>query len=674
MASINFNTKYPLRDDIKQTGLFEVKFFDNPNLQEWFDAINHEQLASLKQSWHEAIPAILTSVKRRGRGYLVLLRIANRIPGWIKNGKKVSLGNKQQTTRLIEGKILGIEQGSEEKFCLLQVEKREIEKIIAQGREQWLLPFSSVPYNLMRESVMKILLKIDAPVAKELLVEGDITTEVLNVIQGPPGTGKTTTIAELCFELFNRYGRNYNQGIPPHSKNIGLPKVLLTAFTHKACVNLVEKLDELNIPFITINIRGMSKHLREKYDLNYISERVLRTIHRTKKENSSTNWQRHKQAIQRQMLEQIIFIICTSMAAPRRFIRENSPPFQLAIVDEGSQMPLPILAGVVSLAEEIIVVGDPIQLPPVVISPLLEDKDNPKVNPLTYTVYDKVQRQDIEFLDKQYRGRPETFMLISGLFYDGQIHTGHYIPRLFDYPIIEFIDTSSYEPQEYKRVNYLEAEICQDLIDQLAAKDPSCSMKVGIITPFYSHAAYLRHVLRSPSPSIQLDVGTVHVAQGRTYDYVIFSLAATTPSPFLNPSKKWVLHLKQYLELIFQRLKREAASIEILRYPNYTAHLKEVYNHWSEYLEPFNEEDNKSANPSLRLRLFKDVERDFEFSLEIEEKLPENDFAPNIFNVALSRARHRLVILGHFSVLHQNPLVNLIYSWAEIFGQVRLLD
>ena len=89
MASINFNTKYPLRDDIKQSGLFEVKFFDNPNLQEWFDAINHEQLANLKQSWQEAIPAILTSVKRRGRGYLVLLRIANRIPSWIKNGKKL---------------------------------------------------------------------------------------------------------------------------------------------------------------------------------------------------------------------------------------------------------------------------------------------------------------------------------------------------------------------------------------------------------------------------------------------------------------------------------------------------------------------------------------------------------------------------------------------------------
>ncbi|MFX0200642.1 MAG: DEAD/DEAH box helicase [Candidatus Hodarchaeota archaeon] len=679
MATRNLNENHLQRDDGEAIRSSRIKTFNDPGVQEWCDAINYEQFANLKQSWQEAIPVIITSLRKTDQNYLVLVRIPENTPNWLTKGKKVSLGTKEQKKKLIEGNVFALERGSKgakDSFCLLQVKQREIEKAMTHGREQWLLPFSSGPYNLMRESVLKIMQKIDAPVAKELLTREKITNDTLTVMQGPPGTGKTTTIGELCNELYQQYGRNYDQERTQYSKDndLNLPKILLTAFTHKACVNLAEKLDELNVPFITINIRGLSRHLREEYDLNHISERILQDMRRTKSSHSFVDWNRHRRTIQRQIVDQIMFIICTSMAAPKRFIMENRPPFHLTIVDEGSQMPLPILAGVVSLAEETIVIGDPIQLPPVVIAPLLEKKEDIRVNPLTHTIYDRIQEQEIEFLDKQFRGRPEIFMLVSGLFYDGQIHTGHYIPHLLDYPVIEFVDTSSYDPQEYNRVNYLEAEICQDLINQLATNISSHPMKIGVITPFYAQAAYLRRFLHSPNSSIQLDIGTVHVAQGRTYDCVFLSLAATTLSPFLNPPKKWTLHLKHQLKVIFQRLKQEAFLIEKLQYPNFLAQLQQIYNRWSEQLELIEEDNREPSNSSLRLRLFKDAEMDFVFDLEENEKLPENDFAPNILNVALSRARYRLVILGHFNTLHHNPLVNLIHSWAEIFGQVQLLD
>ncbi|MFX0207540.1 MAG: AAA domain-containing protein [Candidatus Hodarchaeota archaeon] len=658
-----------------QGRLSEIKTFDDPSAEEWFEAINQEQMVNQKQSWNEAVPVTLTSVKRRDDDCLLFMKLENKMPSWVKEGKIVSIGQKQQKTKLTEGKILVIgerEENSKTRLCMLKVKQREIEKIIVQERKQWLLPFSCVPYNLMRESVMKILLKNDASIAKELLIGENITSNSLDVIQGPPGTGKTTTIGELCLELYDQYGRK-KQGINQDSKMKNLPKVLLTAFTHKACVNLAEKLDELKIPFITINIRGMSNHLQEKYDLDHVTNRALHNLKKIRSRNNILNWKRHKKAIQRQIVDQIMFIICTSLSAPKRFNGKKQSPFQLTIVDEGSQMPLPILAGVVSLSEDTIVFGDPIQLPPVVIAPLLGNEERSKINPLTHTVYDKIQREQVKLLDKQFRGRPEIFMLVSGLFYDGQIHMGQYIPRLFDYPAIEFIDTSSYDPQEYNRVNYLEAKICQDLLDELAAKS-SHPMKVGVITPFYAQAAYLRRMLHTPPPSLQLDIGTVHVAQGRSYDCVILSLGATTPSPFLNPPKKWIFHLKQHLELICHRLKREALSIKELQYPNYKTQLQHVYDCWSEQLEPFNEENGNRTKDSLRLRLFQDAEMDFIFDLDVNENLPENDFAPNIFNVALSRARNRLVVLGHYNVLHQNPIVNLIYSWAEIFGQVTLLE
>jgi hypothetical protein len=118
-------------------------------------------------------------------------------------------------------------------------------------------------------------------------------------------------------------------------------------------------------------------------------------------------------------------------------------------------------------------------------------------------------------------------------------------------------------------------------------------------------------------------------------------------------------------------LQREAASVVRLNYPDYRPHLDLVYHRWRDYLEPFLEDNEEGVeNPSLRLRLFEDAEMDLVFDLEALPRLPENDFASNILNVALSRARHRLVIVGHYEVLHQNPLVNLIHSWVDIFGQV----
>ncbi|MFW9917909.1 MAG: DEAD/DEAH box helicase [Candidatus Thorarchaeota archaeon] len=628
-------------------------------LKYWHQAINHEELANLKQSWHQAVPVTLNSLKRGKKGYRVMIQAFN-MPGWFKKGEWVSFGSHPQDLKLIEAKIL--EKNSETHLCILHVNQREIEQAMSHDRDQWLLPFSTIPYNLMHERIEEIQ-TFSVPLAHSLLTKETVSAPALNVIQGPPGTGKTTTIAENCLEI-------YQNAKVTRTKDHAPPKILLTALTHKACVNMAEKLDTLKIPFITMKLRGLPSPLQAKYDLDHLTERVLQEIGG---HHLGSNNGRQKRAIQRQILNQIQFVISTAMTAPKRFPVAYHPPFQLVIVDEGSQIPLPLLAGVVSLAEKTIVFGDPIQLPPVVIAPFLGEKEKFQVNPLTYTIYNKVSRQKVELLDKQYRGRPEIFLLVSALFYNGLIRTGRYLPPLLDYAAVEFIDSSTGECQEVNRINYEEANICQGLIDELATSisPHSPPIRVGIVSPFRSQASYLRHELQSPSPSILLDSGTVHVTQGRTYDYLILSLAATTLSPFLNPPERWLRQLHHSLPTIFHRLQREAASAIRLNYPDYRPHLDLVYHQWCDYLEPFLEDNEKGAeHPSQRLRLFEDAEMDLVFDLEALPRLPENDFAANILNVALSRARHRLVIVGHYDVLHQNPLVNLIHSWVDIFGQV----
>lgn len=631
----------------------------NPDpLKHWHEAINHEQLANLKQSWHQAVPVTLTSLKRQRQGYNVTVQVPT-MPSWAKAGEWVSLGKHPSEMKLLEGKIL--EKNAATQVCILQVKQREIEQVMKYERDQWLLPFSTVPYNLMQERIEEVT-KLAAPLPLSLLTKKTIIPKTLSVIQGPPGTGKTTAIGEMCLELYNQAK---NQELPHHDS----PKILLTALTHKACVNLAEKLDELKVPFVAMKVRGLPNRLRGKYDLEQITERVLQQVsHQSHGERND----RQKREIQRQIVAQIQFVITTAMAAPKRFTVSQKPPFEKVIIDEGSQATLPVLFGVLMLGEEAVVFGDPIQLPPVVIAPNLGKDHNYRVNPLTYSIYKKVPPQAIELLDTQYRGRPEIFLLVSALFYQGRIRTGRYLSPFLDFPVVEFIDSSTSSPQEFNRVNYHEATICQSLLNDIAANvsPDSSPVTVGIISPFRAQAAHLRRELQVP-PSISLDIGTVHVAQGRTYDLVIISLAATTPSSFLNPPEPWLQRLKTDLPSIFQRLKTEAHALTTLNYPDYTEALDHVYDRWHEQLAPFliKDKGKDASSSSFTLRLFEDAELDFVFDLETLPRLPENDFAPNILNVALSRARHRVVMLGHFDILHQNPLVNLIHSWAEIFSQ-----
>ncbi len=629
------------------------------SLQNWNFAINHERLANLELSWKRAIPVTIKSLKKTRKGYKLTI-YSQILKNWVKKGEWVSLGINPQTNEIIEGRIL--EKNEKTNLCALQLDQFKIEEMMSKNPEQWLLPFSSIPYFLMHKQVNQFQ-DFKDNFAIQFLLKDKIDDTSLKIIQGPPGTGKTTRIGEICSRIFDEMKNK-------RLNNENTTKVLLTAFTHRACVNIVEKLDEIHVPHVAINLHGLPEHLRNKYELNLITERIQNRINNYNPSNYFKN--RQKREIQRQTLNQISFIVCTAMTALNQYPITHVPYFQLTIVDEGSQIVLPILSGVAALTQEMMIFGDPMQLPPVVISPNLGKKEKFRVNPLTKTIYDKIPDQKIQLLEKQYRGRPEIFLLVSALFYEGKIRTGQYIPRLCESPVIEFIDSSNGNLSENKRINTHEAFICQEVIDQIARKivTHSSPLKIGIISPFRSQAAYLRQILQKPSENVSLETGTVHVTQGRTYDCLILSLAANNFTPFLNPPDDWIRNLLISLPKIFHRLREECTPITKLNYPDFTKLLDKAFISWQHQLEPYKEK-NKETNPKLSIRLFEDIDEDFNFDLESLPQLPENLFAPNILNVALSRARKQLVVVGHYEALHLNPIVNLIHKWSEIFGQVK---
>jgi len=640
-----------------------------PYLRNWIQAIDVEQRANLKQAWMEAIPIDIGNFTFDLRNQNYLLRIkfkCNKIPNWIKKDKLVSIGKENNKNKVIEGQVFKI--NFSQKTSILIV-KEQIEEFIQNKYNSfWLLPYSKIPYKLMQEGLEKVALNSNSILAKNMLKNNNIIDSNLKVTQGPPGTGKTTTIGRFCKEFYQKNEDEYIQKLKKKQTDF-IPKILLTAYTHKACANIAEKLDEESVPFIAIDINGMSAHLREKYDLKCLADRAIEL---SKSNRYQIDLSKYRKNIQKQLVEQSMFIISTAMSVPKRFGVNYRPYFKYAIADEGSQMPLPILAGIASLAEQTYVYGDPIQLPPVILAPLLETQE--KENPLGKTIFDNTPKMKISLLDKQYRGRPEIFMLVSGLFYEGKIKTGRYIPLLDRRPAIEFIDTSKINPQEHNRVNYTEAQICKEIVANLAKERGLKQTKIGIISPFRAQASYLQHVIKAPSTNVKLDIGTVHTVQGRTYDCVILSLSANTLSPFLNPTESWLEKIKRDLFSIFIRLEEEAINIRNLNYPSYNEKIAKVFKLWKEELSNYEKtfEMEKNSN-TVQVRLFKDLELDFTFNLKDMEKMPQNEFAANIFNVALSRAKSQLTIIGNYNVLQRNPIVNLIYRWISQFGNIETL-
>jgi len=648
----------------------------NNTAKSWIEAINYEQKTTLKNARMDAINIKIKNIISTLKGVNIRVTILTKalLPRFVRVGEYVSIANEKEDERIMEGEITSV-NGKE---CVICSEKKIAETLINKiGEKMWLLPFSSIPYSLMRENVANILTRANIKLAEEILTKDQIKNNNLVLIQGPPGTGKTTTIAKECEKI---YEENKNADRDKNKKK-KIYRVLLSAYTHKANANIAEMLDEHSIPFVCIDVKGLPKRL-QKYQLENM---VKRAIIQATLQNPTVDWQRYKNLIRKQILNQNNFIISTAMAAPKRFkVNDSNPPFDLAIIDEGSQIPLPIVAGLCALAKKIKVFGDPCQLPPVVVAPLItetiiktgrEDEKKikqPKINLLKKTLFDIVQKQRVILLDKQYRGRPEIFSLISALFYRGEVKTGRYIEKHFE-PVIEFIDTSLITQEENDRINNTEGTICQELLKAFAENTKGINKKrnlsIGVISPFRNQANYLSSVLHPEDETIKLEVGTVHVARGRTYDIVIFSTAATNPSPFLNPDRETIISLHSMLAEIFTTLRYN--NPEQLGYKiGYYNKIKRVYKLWSKTLQEYKEELTLKTEP-IKIKMFED-KPELELELDLKHSaLPENTFAKNLFNVALSRARYKLIIISNYEGLYKNIIIRLIYEWIKIFGEIK---
>jgi len=322
------------------------------------------------------------------------------------------------------------------------------------------------------------------------------------LIHGPPGTGKTYTIARLIRALVERGDR-----------------VLVTAFTNRAVDNALAALREQG--FEDICRIGTDTGIREDMlDLQL-----------------ETRGDPHKRAAE---LQNAPVVAATTASCGSRVMREQA--FDVAVVDEASQLTEPAALAALNRSERFVLVGDHEQLPPVVqsVAPNTEQAvetnalDDPEpANPLSTSLFERLIDDYPEaavMLTSQYRMSQRIQAFSSAEFYDGALRpaTGAVAaqslsavcdPNLLPPELSDQVTFLDPDGQRVGNTNPTEADRVADIVGSFVAAgvDPD---EIGVIAPFRAQVAEI-------SRRVEVTVDTVDRFQGSSKEIIIVSFVAT---------------------------------------------------------------------------------------------------------------------------------------------------
>ncbi|WP_224268709.1 AAA domain-containing protein [Haloprofundus salinisoli] len=321
--------------------------------------------------------------------------------------------------------------------------------------------------------------------AQNAAVNLAVNAEDCALVHGPPGTGKTYTIARTIRALVERGDR-----------------VLLTAFTNRAVDNALEALRDQG--FEDIIRVGTENGVRgDMQDLRLVrggdpNERAAE-------------------------LTQASVVAATTASCGSRILREQA--FDVALVDEASQLTEPGTLAALNLAERFVLVGDHEQLPPVVRA------ENDLQQSLFERLIDTYPEASV-MLDRQYRMAQRIQAFSSAEFYAGRLRpaTGEVAAqRLSDLPGVDesalpeqlrggvsFVDPSG---RREGNANPVEADRVAEVVESFVAAgvDPD---DIGVIAPFRAQVAEL-------TKRLDVTVDTVDRFQGSSEEVIVVSFVAT---------------------------------------------------------------------------------------------------------------------------------------------------
>lgn len=398
-----------------------------------------------------------------------------------------------------------------------------LRKLIIENVEPTFRSISTAGVSV--ESASQAKLNVDQKCA----IEKVMSAKDYALVLGMPGTGKTTTIAHIIRALTAQH-----------------KSVLLTSYTHTAVDNILLKIRKDNIGIFRLG--AVAKVHPEVQEFADLGGRPMKTI----------------QDLKRAYGQQVVATTCLGINHPIFSQRT----FDYCIVDEASQITLPVCLGPIRMARTFILVGDHFQLPPLVQN---KEAQEGGLDISLFKMLSDNQPSSVTNLEHQYRMCEDIMTLSNTLIYNGRLKCGTpaVAQRSITIPNIDalrqhhhssssvlsspnprricinpqrgrcwlrdlldpsvkacFVNTdplwpASREAETGSRItNPFEATLCQQLVESLITTGIS-QTEIGVITLYRSQLALIKHNLRH-RPGVEMH--TADKFQGRDKEVVVLSL------------------------------------------------------------------------------------------------------------------------------------------------------
>lgn len=344
-----------------------------------------------------------------------------------------------------------------------------------------------------------------------------LRTQDYSLILGMPGTGKTTVIASLIkFLVKNK------------------KTVLLASYTHSAVDNILLKVKDYNIKFLRVGVpSNVHKDIRP-----FIPGYGERSIDS-----------------QAEFFKQYLDppVVAATCLGINDIVFSLRTKFDYCIIDEASQVSMPVCLGPLRFCDKFVLVGDHHQLPPLVVHPSPEVRKG--LSRSLFKLLNEAHPQSVVELTYQYRMSEDIMSLSNELIYKSHLKCGseqvaaqsmhvphpeqikHYITMVspseeqrWMNTILEpdnkvvFLNHDPMPALEKRVANKIENTTEVELVRQIVRGLTVCGVaesRIGVMSLYRSQLKLLVNTFRT---NPEIEVLTADQYQGRDKDCIIISL------------------------------------------------------------------------------------------------------------------------------------------------------
>jgi senataxin len=244
-----------------------------------------------------------------------------------------------------------------------------------------------------------------------------------------------------------------------------------------------------------------------------------------------------RRRIQQEIIDGAHVICATLSGSGHELFQSLSIEFETVIIDEAAQsIELSALIPLKYGCSKCILVGDPKQLPPTVLSKVASRFQYEQ------SLFVRMQTnhpKDVHLLDTQYRMHPEISRFPSQAFYDGRLQDGpdmaqlrkrpwHGSELLGPYRFFDVQGMHSNAPKGHSLVNFAELRAAMKLYERLTTdyRNYDFKGKIGIITPYKGQLKELKNQFSNKYGNAiftTVEFNTTDAFQGRECEVIIFS-------------------------------------------------------------------------------------------------------------------------------------------------------